>query len=139
MFFFFKIFIRSNDDDHLFLTQSYLFKLDANFRLIFKKMINSSFFGLGLCMSLRILNLNVPSAVRNGSAIYLFCDYELAENEEVYSVKWYKDNVEFYRYLPSNEPYQAKFYRLKGIHLDVSSFLNYNSSYRMKFRLFEKK
>lgn len=32
----------------------------------------------------------------------------------------YFKNIEFYRYQPSSEPYQGKFYRLKGIHVDVS-------------------
>ena len=33
----------------------------------------------------------------------LRCDYDLA-GEPLYSVKWYKDNVEFYRWMPREDP-----------------------------------
>lgn len=39
--------------------------------------------------------------------------------EALYSVKWYKDNEEFYRYLPKSNPPQHS-YRVEGIRVDVS-------------------
>lgn len=39
--------------------------------------------------------------------------------EALYSVKWYKDDVEFYNYLPKSNPPQHS-YRVEGIRVDVS-------------------
>lgn len=41
------------------------------------------------------------------------------EEETLYSVKWYKDNEEFYRYVPKSNPPQQS-YRVEGIRVDVS-------------------
>lgn len=41
------------------------------------------------------------------------------EEEKLYSVKWYKDNEEFYRYVPKANPPQQS-YRVEGIRVDVS-------------------
>lgn len=42
------------------------------------------------------------------------------ESEQtLYSVKWYKDNEEFYRYVPKANPPQQS-YRVEGIRVDVS-------------------
>ena len=49
----------------------------------------------------------------------LYCNYDL-EGDELYSVKWYKDFIEFYKYLPSNGPRAGKEYQLKGVYVDVS-------------------
>lgn len=43
----------------------------------------------------------------------------LSAGEALYSVKWYKDNEEFYRYLPKSNPPQHS-YRVEGIRVDVS-------------------
>lgn len=68
---------------------------------------------------LRIKHLNVPTAVQNGSSLYLSCYFDL-EGETLYSVKWYRDYVEFFRFLPSNFPNSAQTIRLKGAFVDVS-------------------
>lgn len=41
------------------------------------------------------------------------------EEEILYSIKWYKDNEEFYRYIPKVNPPQQS-YRVEGIRVDVS-------------------
>lgn len=41
------------------------------------------------------------------------------EGETLYSVKWYKDNEEFYRYVPKANPPQHS-YKVEGIRVDVS-------------------
>lgn len=47
-------------------------------------------------------------------------EHEFYETSEaLYSVKWYKDNEEFYRYLPKSNPPQHS-YRVEGIRVDVS-------------------
>ncbi|KPM02832.1 hypothetical protein QR98_0012550 [Sarcoptes scabiei] len=48
----------------------------------------------------------------------LHCDYDL-ENSELYSIKFYKDYVEFYRYLPREE-FPKQSFNLDGIHLDTT-------------------
>lgn len=45
------------------------------------------------------------------------------EEETLYSVKWYKDNEEFYRYVPKANPPQQS-YRVEGIRVDVSIRIN---------------
>ncbi|XP_077565013.1 uncharacterized protein LOC144180558 [Haemaphysalis longicornis] len=67
---------------------------------------------------LRLLRLDVPSVARSGDPIWLNCSYDL-ERDQLYSVKWYKNNVEIYRYLPSETP-RTKVYNMPGIHIDVS-------------------
>lgn len=42
--------------------------------------------------------------------------------ETLYSVKWYKDNEEFYRYVPKANPPQNS-YKVEGIRVDVSRLL----------------
>lgn len=50
------------------------------------------------------------------SPSYNFDDYE---PESLYSVKWYKDNEEFYRFVPKSNPPQNS-YKVEGIKVDVS-------------------
>ncbi|GBL82466.1 hypothetical protein AVEN_252596-1 [Araneus ventricosus] len=65
----------------------------------------------------RFSYLGVPGSVSRGDPIWLDCGYDL-EGDELYSVKWYKDNVEFYRFLPSDIP-SAQMYSLDGVFLDL--------------------
>ncbi|KAG0433447.1 hypothetical protein HPB47_019910, partial [Ixodes persulcatus] len=67
---------------------------------------------------LRLLRLDVPSIMRRGEQTWLNCSYDL-ERDQLYSIKWYKNNVEIYRYLPSETP-RVKVYNMPGIHIDVS-------------------
>lgn len=61
------------------------------------------------------------------------------DGEDLYSVKWYKDGHEFYRYLPSNFP-PALVFRMPGISVDVSrrkasAILIENAKYFYSFSL----
>ncbi|KAL3241453.1 hypothetical protein MRX96_002569 [Rhipicephalus microplus] len=69
----------------------------------------------GTC--LRLLRLDVPYVARRGEPVWLKCSYDL-ERDQLYSIKWYKNNVEIYRYLPSETP-RVKVYNMPGIHIDV--------------------
>lgn len=40
-------------------------------------------------------------------------------DETLYSVKWYKDNEEFYRFIPKANPRQQS-YKVEGVRVDVS-------------------
>ncbi|KFM72481.1 hypothetical protein X975_22074, partial [Stegodyphus mimosarum] len=55
-----------------------------------------------------MLSLDVPTAVMKGDSIWLNCTLDL-ESDELYSVKWYKNDVEFYRYLPRDHPAGQKY------------------------------
>ncbi|XP_013776703.2 uncharacterized protein LOC106461429 [Limulus polyphemus] len=66
---------------------------------------------------LRLLDLEVPSVVESGDPVWLNCSFDL-EHDDLYSVKWYKNSVEFYRYLPKEEP-RAHQYELPGVYIDL--------------------
>lgn len=60
-----------------------------------------------------------PTVVEQGEEAVLHCSYELAKNESVYCVKWYRGNREFYRYTPNNQP-STMVFPFPGITVDVS-------------------
>lgn len=68
---------------------------------------------------LKINRFEVPPAVAKGQPVTLYCNFDL-EGDELYSVKYYKDYVEFYRYLPNDAPISAQKFKLKGAYVDVS-------------------
>ncbi|XP_011146977.1 uncharacterized protein LOC105187702 [Harpegnathos saltator] len=59
--------------------------------------------GVGETNGLRMLELVVPEHVVRGQNIRLECNFNL-DGETLYSVKWYKDGNEFYRYVPQDKP-----------------------------------
>ncbi|XP_035222730.1 uncharacterized protein LOC118195512, partial [Stegodyphus dumicola] len=68
--------------------------------------------------SLKLKGFSVPAVVMRGESVWLNCSYDL-EHEKLYSIKWHKNNVEFYRYLPDDSPPGQK-YELAGIYIDLS-------------------
>ncbi|XP_054721645.1 uncharacterized protein LOC129231373 [Uloborus diversus] len=73
---------------------------------------------LVLTKAFRIVMLDVPSPTILGESVELTCSYEL-DDEQLYSVKWYKNDVEFYRYVPNDWP-PGQFLPLPGIRVDLS-------------------
>lgn len=71
---------------------------------------------LVLCITLT--EVRVPKHTIRGHAVKLECHYDM-EGEALYSVKWYKDGREFYRYVPRDDPPGTVFPQL-GIAVDVS-------------------
>lgn len=58
-----------------------------------------------------------------GNSTRLECKYDL-QGEKLYTVKWYKDGNEFYRFLPGELP-EVQVFEVPGVHVDVSpNFLN---------------
>lgn len=57
--------------------------------------------------------------MKRGQSAQLHCSYKL-EGAPLYSVKWYRGNLEFYRYSPLEHP-PAKIFPYTGIKVDVSS------------------
>ena len=59
----------------------------------------------------------VPQQLILGQSAQLACDYDL-EQSRLYSVKWYKDGKEFYRFMPSMEN-KVQVFRVDGVNVDV--------------------
>lgn len=67
---------------------------------------------------LRVVGISVPTLKQRGESVTFTCDYDL-EGGKLYSVKWYRDNEEFYRYMPRLRPPQHA-HKLDGVKVDVS-------------------
>lgn len=68
--------------------------------------------------TLRLVELKVPPYIIRGQPIRLECHFDL-EGEALYSVKWFKDNQEFFRFLPEDDP-PAQVFSRRGVYVDVS-------------------
>ncbi|XP_015920052.1 cell adhesion molecule 1 [Parasteatoda tepidariorum] len=71
-----------------------------------------------ISVGLKITRFEVPSLVVPGDSAILTCFYDLGK-EKLYSVKWYKDKVEFFRFFPSLSP-QFMSFPVQGISIDLS-------------------
>ncbi|XP_062558017.1 uncharacterized protein LOC134222887 [Armigeres subalbatus] len=67
-------------------------------------------------LSLKDLKIFVPDAVIMGNAATLTCQFEL-EKASLYSVRWYFEGEEFYRYVPKESP-PARTFPVSGITVD---------------------
>ena len=54
-----------------------------------------------------------------GEDAELLCKF--SSNEKIYSIKWWKNNEQFYQYVPRNSPAQMVF-DVSGLTVDVSQF-----------------
>lgn len=57
---------------------------------------------------LRIQSIDVPKYAKVGDTLVLGCNFVIG-SDQLYSVKWYKDNMEFYRYVPKDSPRAQEF------------------------------
>ncbi|KAH6936666.1 hypothetical protein HPB50_020573 [Hyalomma asiaticum] len=80
----------------------------------------------GPAQALRLIGLQVPESPTRGSTVELECHYDL-ERDQLYSLKWYKDGVEFFRYVPRDRP-RIKVFHIKGLKVDMLQS-NYSSLY----------
>ena len=78
-----------------------------------------TFLGTG---SLYMRGLTVPNQLVLGQSASLTCIYDL-ERSKLYSVKWYKNGEEFFRFMPSMEK-QHEVIPVNGITIDVSIVLS---------------
>lgn len=74
-------------------------------------------------LSFSIKEFEVPSEVPEGGLVKLRCEYELAPYKQIYTLRWLRNNVEFYRYDPQLDP-KHNFYRMHGLHVNVSVACN---------------
>ncbi|KAJ4449945.1 hypothetical protein ANN_01352 [Periplaneta americana] len=66
---------------------------------------------------LKLLSLNVPPTADIFQPVTMSCEYDL-EGGNLYSVKWYKDDCEFFRFMPDYEP-KSQAFHTPGISLDL--------------------
>ena len=50
---------------------------------------------------LHITQVTFPEYVMFGQTITMVCEYTVGQSEYIDSIKWYKDNMEFYRIVPN--------------------------------------
>jgi len=77
-----------------------------------------------LSLASTVLGLDVTSRFNNrtkyvelGKDFTLGCDYELDEGEQLHSLKWYRNEQEFYTFQPSQQP-KVRLYELAGLNVD---------------------
>jgi len=63
----------------------------------------------------------VPHTKARGEEVTLLCKYAESGYDSLYSLKWYKDEVEFYRYQPWNINKQQQVFEVPGVRVDLSS------------------
>ncbi|XKL59496.1 hypothetical protein PGB90_000512 [Kerria lacca] len=68
--------------------------------------------------TLKNVQLKADPAVKSGESLQLECDYDL-ENAQLYSIKWYFGDDEFYRFVPKESPPTRVFPR-PGVAVDKS-------------------
>ena len=64
-----------------------------------------------------MLEIVGPQLVNMGELVTLVCRYDLGK-DTVYSIKWYKDSHEIYRYVPTDQP-EFFVFKTKGVNVDV--------------------
>ncbi|CAK9801150.1 hypothetical protein ANTQUA_LOCUS2716 [Anthophora quadrimaculata] len=69
--------------------------------------------------ALQLLRLEVPNiADPRLDKVTLKCEYDL-DGEDLYSVKWYKDGAEFFRFMPDSRP-AGRDFPVDGVYVDVN-------------------
>lgn len=75
--------------------------------------------------ALRFSSIQMPALVQRGTNFWLSCQFDLAHGvDQLYSVKWYKNNEEFYRLLVSNSNWNSgeqQHFSVPGVNVMVSS------------------
>ena len=80
--------------------------------------------------SLRLTEVRIPNHVIRNNSVRLECHFDL-NGEALYSVKWYKDGYEFYRYVPRDHP-PAQVFDQNGVNVDVSDFISVTLKFSLK-------
>jgi hypothetical protein len=70
-------------------------------------------------LGIRLREVAIPPHAIRGQNARLRCLYDM-EGDELYSIKWYRNGHEFYRYIPSDEPQTTVFNGEGGINVDES-------------------
>uniref|UniRef100_A0A1I8PJH2 Ig-like domain-containing protein n=1 Tax=Stomoxys calcitrans TaxID=35570 RepID=A0A1I8PJH2_STOCA len=73
-------------------------------------------FLIDITSCLTMTEVKIPNHIMRFKSAILGCRYSL-DGESLYSVKWYKDGHEFYRYVPRNKP-PGQAFPLPGVTVD---------------------
>ena len=76
-----------------------------------------------------MMEMMVPEQVILGEMASLHCMYDM-EGEELYSVKWYKNGHEFFRYIPGDREQRITTFSLPGLAVERSQ----SDSHRVRLR-----
>ena len=68
--------------------------------IIYEEILFTNYITIGSWCVEVLSDWALPTVVQKGDKVDLRCNFELS-GENMYSLKWYRDNVEFYRYIPS--------------------------------------
>ena len=73
--------------------------------------------------ALKIENVIFEEYAMFGATVTMVCEYKVGESEYVDSIKWYKDNREFYRIVPHTpiEKDKVVIFNQSGVHLDLQT------------------
>lgn len=85
-------------------------------------------------VALRMTALQIPQHVVLNETVRMQCNFNL-DKELLYSVKWYKDGHEFYRYVPRDVP-MVQTFRVPGVDVNVSIRLTMILSWKIDDLLF---
>lgn len=64
------------------------------------------------------VEFTVPKEAEVGSSVELMCEWRLYGGNVLYSVKWYKDEHEFFRYVPDSNP-RILMFTQPGVNVEV--------------------
>ena len=67
---------------------------------------------------IRLHNVDIPPHAIRGQNARLTCKYDM-EGDKLYSIRWYRNGHEFYRYIPSDNP-STTIFNGNGINVDKS-------------------
>ncbi|CAI6376498.1 unnamed protein product [Macrosiphum euphorbiae] len=65
---------------------------------------------------LRLMKFKIAKHSIVGNSTRLECKYDL-QGEQLYTVKWYRDTQEFYRFLPRESP-EIQMFKVMGVYVD---------------------
>lgn len=83
-----------------------------------EKRIANTMTNLSGIVALRMTTVQIPQHVVLNETVRMQCNFNL-DKEPLYSVKWYKDGHEFYRYVPRDVP-TVQTFRVPGVNVNVS-------------------
>ena len=73
-----------------------------------------NFFLLPVCDCLKMKELEGPDLANSGEIVTFICRYDLGK-DAIYSIKWYKEDNELYRYIPTDSPEYRIFHGTPGV------------------------
>ena len=78
---------------------------------------------LGLATGISLKNVSIPHYGVKDGTISLLCDFDI-ESDVLLDLKWYKNEEEFFRYIPTAKPNILTF-SVEGVSVDVSDSMRF--------------